>query len=133
MNRHFTRSEAEALLPTIRPMLERLRELRQELQALDAELRSLHWKARGNGHNQLDDSLTSVQRRRESALTAVGEQVDRIHALGIQIKDPDSGLVDFPSQRGDQVIYLCWKLGETAIEWWHDPESGFAGRQRLED
>jgi hypothetical protein len=133
MERLFTRAEAESLLPTLRPILEELQALRQQALQHDAELQQLHWKARGNGHDGLDDALTALQRRREEVVAGIGERVDRIRALGVQVKDLDAGLVDFPSRRRERVVLLCWKLGEPGIGWWHDLETGFAGRQALED
>ena len=133
MNRHFTRDEAEALLPTLRPLLERLRGLHRESVRLEMELRQLHWKARGNGHDGLDETLTDIQRRREAVLAVLGEQVDRIHAMGVLVKDLEIGLVDFPWIRGQQMAYLCWKVDEPRVEWWHEVDAGFAGRQRLEE
>ena len=132
MDKLFTRAEANALLPTLRPLLSQLRVLRQESLRLDEDLRALHWKARGNGHDALDEALTQVQRQREQVNTTLGEQVDRIHAMGVVVKDLDAGLVDFPWLHGGRVAYLCWKLGEPSVDWWHDIDAGYAGRQRLD-
>ncbi len=132
MERLFSRAEAEALLPTLRPLLEELQLLRQHAARLEQEMRELHWKARGNGHDHLDEELTTLQRRRESVLNELGERVDRIHALGVLVKDLDLGLIDFPHWRGQRVVYLCWKLGEDSIDWWHEVDAGYAGRQRLD-
>ncbi len=133
MEKLFTREEAESLLETVRPILEQLRELRRQSVRVDEELQRLHWKARGNGHDNLGNPLTEIQRRRESILTAIGERVDRIRGMGIQVKDLDAGLIDFPSRRGQQIVYLCWRLGEPSIAWWHPTDIGFAGRQPLDD
>lgn len=132
-DRTFTRAEANTLLPTLRPLLERMQALRRESAQLDEEHKRLHWKARGNGHDEPDDALTDVQRRRERVNVALGEHVDRIHALGVLVKDLDTGLVDFPWMRAGTMAYLCWRLGEPAVDWWHDVDSGFAGRQRLDE
>ncbi|MGH7488523.1 MAG: DUF2203 domain-containing protein [bacterium] len=51
--------------------------------------------------------------------------------MGCELKGVDEGLIDFPSEREGQTVYLCWKLGEERIEWWHELDTGFAGRQRL--
>src|SRR5436305_10825160 len=121
--RYFTRAEAEALLPTLRPLLEELQRLRAEARRMDEALQQVHWKARGNGHAGREgegDELTGTQRRREAVLTQLGERVDHIRAMGVQVKDLDAGLVDFPSLRGERVVLLCWKLGEPGIGWWHD-------------
>jgi hypothetical protein len=133
MDRLFGRDEAEALLETVRPLVEELQALRRESLELDVQFQQLHWKARGNGHDDLDDALTKVQRRREAANSALGERVDRLRGMGVLVKDLDMGLVDFPWQRGDRVVYLCWKLGEPAIKWWHEVDTGYGARQRLDD
>ena len=57
--------------------------------------------------------------------------LDELDGLGVQLKDIDQGLVDFPSRRDGRVVYLCWRLGEETIAWWHDVDTGFAGRQPL--
>jgi hypothetical protein len=59
--------------------------------------------------------------------------VDRIHAMGVLVKDLDTGLVDFPWMRDGTMAYLCWRLGEPAVDWWHDVDSGVAGRRRLDE
>ena len=59
------------------------------------------------------------------------DATENIHALGVEIKDLDRGLCDFPALREGRVVYLCWVFGEDDIEWWHDIEAGFAGRQPL--
>ena len=67
-----------------------------------------------------------------ASLTVLAESVGQLEALGVQIKDYERGLVDFPSMRDGRVVLLCWQLGEgESIEWWHDVEAGFAGRQPL--
>ena len=58
--------------------------------------------------------------------------VEALAGLGVQVKDADTGLVDFPSVRHGEEVLLCWQAGEDAVEWWHDHESGFAGRTRID-
>ena len=102
----FTRSEAEALLPTVRPLME------------DVRRRKASYDRRPSA--PLANELRSL----------VGE----VAALGVQVKDLDIGLIDFPSVRRGQEILLCWKLGEgDRISWWHDSEAGYRGRRLIED
>jgi len=102
----FTRSEAEALLPTVGPLMEDIRRRKASY-----------------------DRRPSAPLARELE-ALVGEVV----ALGVQVKDLDAGLIDFPSVRRGEEILLCWKLGEgDRISWWHDPVSGFRGRRLIED
>ena len=62
----------------------------------------------------------------------IAEGIRRIEALGCVVKDLDQGLVDFPSRREDQTVFLCWRLGETSVRYWHGLKEGFAGRKPLE-
>jgi hypothetical protein len=58
--------------------------------------------------------------------------VEELTALGVQVKDPETGLLDFPAFRHGEEVLLCWRVGEDAVEWWHDPESGFGGRRAID-
>jgi hypothetical protein len=65
-------------------------------------------------------------------LIEFGRITSEITDLGVQIKDPEKGLIDFPSMKGERIVLLCWMLGENdSIDWWHEVDAGFAGRQRL--
>ena len=66
------------------------------------------------------------------ALEQMSEQLQAIQELGVIVKDLDVGLCDFPCQMNGRIVYLCWKHGESEIQWWHDTHSGFAGRQPIE-
>ena len=68
----------------------------------------------------------------EAALTMT-RGIGRIEKWGIVVRDLDQGLCDFPYERDGRVVYLCWRLGEERIAWWHDIDAGFAGRQPLDD
>ena len=63
----------------------------------------------------------------------VRETIAEIDEIGVQVKDLDSGLLDFPCRLDDQVVLLCWRMGETSIEHWHTMDSGFNGRQPVDD
>ncbi len=131
MARHFTREEATALLPEIAPLLEEIVDLRARLERAGHDLVALHWKARTNGHVDHEGSFTSGQSARAELLAEISARVARIQSLGVELKDPALGLIDFPSLREGRVVHLCWRLGEDGINWWHDLDSGFAGRQPL--
>jgi hypothetical protein len=67
-----------------------------------------------------------------NTLYQIGKITTDLHEIGVELKDHTSGLIDFPSMRGDRIVLLCWRLGEgEEIEWWHESDAGFAGRQRL--
>ena len=131
MPRYFTLEEATALLPQIRPLLEEIVDLRSRLERAERDLVALHWKARTNGHVGHEGSFTAGQSTRAELLAEINVRMARIQALGVELKDPAVGLIDFPSLREGRVVYLCWRLGEPGIGWWHDVQTGFAGRQPL--
>ena len=122
----FTVEEANALLPRVRTIVERIRRAHRDVAPFKTEARLAAEAAAGGGGGIAGgaDYLDAVLR-----LTASTEELTK---LGVQLKDYERGLIDFPSMRGDRVVLLCWQLGEgDQIEWWHDLEAGFAGRQRL--
>ena len=129
--RHFTAEEANAALLEVRPLVERMVELRGEHVAALERQEELEGHIRGNGGGippaTLAESAAEVDRiARELART-----VDEINELGAQVKDFDEGLIDFPASRRGETVLLCWKLGEDEIRYWHTVEDGFAGRQEL--
>ncbi len=130
--RYFTLDEALALLPRLTPLLEALRARRQELRVLEQRLAARYQqRARGNGHVRGGDELAQLRAELEAGITQLNEQVAAIHALGVEVKDLDQGLIDFLSLRDGREVYLCWRLGEPTIAYWHDLDTGFAGRQPL--
>jgi hypothetical protein len=131
MPKYFTLEEATALLPTIRPILEQIISLRARLERTERDMVSQDWKARTNGHVGHTSSLGEGQSARSALMTEINAELVKLHDLGVELKDPGLGLIDFPSLREGRVVYLCWRLGETAIEYWHETDTGFAGRQPL--
>lgn len=122
--RFFTPDEANALLPILIPLIEQMLRARDELLALQPELQQTMEKAISNGNSHLSGKALQ-------AMTRLKEIVSAVHALGVEVKDVNRGLVDFPSLRGGEVVYLCWAFGENQVAFWHTLESGFAGRQPL--
>lgn len=121
----FTLEEANALLPEIRKKLVRI----QKLYATVAEMREDASAAASASEfgGGMEGGSGYVH-----SLYEIGKITTEINAAGVQLKDYTRGLIDFPSRRGDRIVLLCWQLGEgDEIEWWHDTEAGFAGRQRL--
>ncbi len=132
MAHYFTRDEAEALLPRLEPLLVELQDLRAELGEVEEQASALQLKMRGNGYSRQGE-LAELRQRAATLIEAINERVRRINEWGVLVKDFETGLVDFPSLRDDREIYLCWRLGEPHIAWWHTVEGGFAGRQPLAD
>jgi hypothetical protein len=98
---------------------------------LQSQAEAIETRLKGNGHG-----LATQLGEKHEALREVGRTiattVQRVQELGVEVKDLDSGLVDFRSLRDGREIYLCWRVGEAGIGWWHTIESGFGGRQPLE-
>lgn len=132
MPTYFSREEAEALLPRLRPLLVELRELHEQIGPIQEQIDELMLRMRGNGHAHRGE-LVQLRERARELTAAVEERVRRIGSWGVLVKDLAMGLVDFPAQRGGREVYLCWRLDEPRLAWWHFPEEGFAGRQPLED
>lgn len=127
----FTLEEATALLPWLRERLQALTPLYQQLVALQGELEGLVRSARTNGGSSLEDELSQHQRTAQRLTRQVEEGVQAITRRGILVRDIVRGLVDFPSMRHGQEVYLCWTLAEERIEYWHPTNTGYAGRQPL--
>ncbi len=127
--RLFTPTEATALLPTLRPLLGRLQRRKAELDRERRRLSAITPAMRQNGHVAAGMEL---EQRVDTAARHVAEGIREIAGHGVELKDIDRGLVDFPSLREGRVVYLCWLLGEERVGWWHEVEAGIAGRQPLE-
>jgi hypothetical protein len=123
--RHFTREEADALLPQVGPILRELREARDQLTDSEAhELLADAAPANGGG---------GPGREVGEAFLAIRRLLATVHELGVVVRDVDRGLVDFPAILDGREVYLCWELDEERISYWHDLESGFGSRQPLDD
>ena len=122
-SKHYTVAEARALLPAIESWLSELIELRQAIQKIDQGLESRLRLGADLGGNTVNDHARTVARFQG----ILGEFQSR----KIQLKDLDRGLVDFPHLRAGMEVFLCWEQGEDDIDYWHDLDTGFAGREPL--
>ena len=129
--RHFTPDEANVALEEVRPLVERLVEGRREHVAALERQEELERKVRGNGGGIPPAELASATAEVDALARRLARLVDEISGHGAQVKDLDSGLVDFPALHRGETILLCWRLGEDEIGWWHRVEDGFAGRRPL--
>lgn len=122
----FTIKEANALLPTVRQLLLRIRRSRQRLARLSSGAKLAAENAEQGGGGMPDGILYA------NLLIALTGEMAELESLGVQLKDFERGLIDFPSLREGRVVLLCWQLGEgDELEWWHDVDAGFAGRTPL--
>jgi hypothetical protein len=121
--RHYTVEQANAALPWVSERLDRIRDALSELMLPESShgLEAMDTEDGGGypGRTAAEATLT--------LLTAVSE----LQAMEIVLRDPQSGLIDFPSIREGEEVYLCWRPGEERVGWWHDPDAGFAGRRPM--
>jgi len=122
--KHYTHEEATALLPQLRAWLDRLAELRRTLEKYDQRINNLM----NDGSDAGGDAVNNWIR----AVAATQEVLNEFQSREIFIKDIDRGLLDFPAIIGGREVFLCWEKDEENIEHWHDLESGYAGRERIE-
>jgi hypothetical protein len=129
--RHFTPEEANAELEHVRPLVEQLVATRQEHAAALERQEELEQKIHGNGGGIPPAELAQAAAEVDGVARRLARLVDEITGHGAQVKDLDSGLIDFPALRHGETVLLCWQLGEDEIAWWHREEDGFAGRRPL--
>lgn len=129
--RYFTPEEANALLPQLRPLLAAIQTHKAEIDRLEEEVRRVQRLVRGNGGGLSEVAGQQRHARLREEADALQNALEAVQALGCQVKDLDTGLVDFPSRRSGEIILLCWRVDEPTVAHWHDLESGFRGRQPL--
>jgi hypothetical protein len=124
--RIFSREEAEALLPTLRTLLGETNAAWNHVRELNPEVQKARDASAFDGFSK--SGVEYVE-----SVSHLMLLIHQIKDLGVHLKDAEKGLCDFPYLRQGKVVYLCWQLGEERIEYWHDIESGFAGRQPLDE
>jgi len=123
--RHYTLEEASELLPRVIEIVERMRVARNQLGDREArEALSEAGPTNGGG---------TPGRTVSQGFLELRDSMIELRELEVVLRDLDRGLIDFPSLRDGQEVYLCWQEGEDAIRFWHEPEAGFGGRQPLDD
>ena len=121
--RHYTQEEARALLPQLRQWLEKLDELRLKVEVSGEQLDALMATGNDIGGNEVNRSLKLIGAMKDILLEFASRE--------IIIKDLPRGLVDFPAIIGGKEVFLCWEKDEEDVEYWHDIDSGYAGREPL--
>ena len=124
MSQFFTLEQANEALKIIRPLMEDIQAIRQRILASQPEAWPAIEKSVGNGGNRALSNLVQD-------FELLDALVHRILETGVQIKDVNLGLLDFPAWRDGREVYLCWKFGEGDIAYWHEVDAGFAGRQSI--
>ncbi len=133
MSKTFTLGEAQTVLPVVEALLRRAQTAGARAGELEMEMQALSQRIFLAGGMHVD--VTSAARRRAERDKSVQEAKDtlaEIDAIGVQVKDLEEGLLDFPCIIDGRTVLLCWKLGEKEIGYWHSPEDGFAGRKPLD-
>ena len=130
--RTFTPDEANNALSEVRPVAERLVAVRTRMRELEKAQGELVTAIGGNGGGYAATDLNAAQSELGGLADAAIACVERLEELGVQIKDLDSGLLDFPSEREGIAVLLCWRVGEESVEYWHGLEDGFAGRKPID-
>jgi len=129
--RLFTPEEANEALAEVRPVAERMVRARRMLTAAMRRQRELVMRIAGNGGDLSPGEVRDATDEAERAVAAIDECVGTLEAAGVQVKDLDEGLVDFPARHAGRDVLLCWKVGEPAVEHWHGVDEGFGGRKPL--
>ncbi|MBI2861728.1 MAG: DUF2203 domain-containing protein [Chloroflexi bacterium] len=130
MAKIFTVEEADRLLSTLRELLADIQRDQRELEKLHSEWVVFQRRVRSNGHGE-DPEIGQARSRWQAAAQRVEASIRKVSDLGCELKDVELGLVDFPSWRDGRQVYLCWRLGEERVAYWHGLEAGYAGRQPL--
>ena len=131
MPRTFTLGEANEALVELRPIVERMVQHRRNLTAAQVQQAELVTRIAGNGGDMVPSDLHEAADTIQREAAAISDCAERINAVGAEVKSLEEGLLDFPAKRGDEVVLLCWKLGEDEIHYWHRADEGFGGRKPL--
>jgi hypothetical protein len=130
----FTIDEAQSLLPLLESLLKRAIEGKRLAQEVESRLSDLGRRIYLAGGMRVNVAEAGRMRAEmDNYLRRVKESITEIDSIGVQVKDVDSGLLDFPCRVDDEVVLLCWRMGETTIEHWHTVEDGFKGRRPVDE
>jgi len=133
-DRTFTLEEAQSLVPVLESLLRTAIAGKKLMEQVEGEMQALGHRIFLNGGTHVD--VVAVARRkaeRAKAEQRAKDAIAEIDSIGVQVKDLDIGLLDFPCEVEGRIVLLCWKMGEQAITHWHSPEEGFAGRKLIDE
>lgn len=133
-DRTFTLDEAHSLLPVLESLLRSAISNKKIMEEVEAEMQALTHRIFLNGGTHIDVVATARRKaERGKAEQRAKDALAEIDSIGVQVKDLDTGLIDFPCRIDDEVVLLCWRMGESTIEHWHTMEDGFQGRQPVDE
>jgi hypothetical protein len=133
-DRTFSLEEAQSLLPILESLLRAAIGGKKIMEEVEAEMQTLNHRIFLNGGTHVD--VVAVARRKAERAKAEQRAKDalaEIDSIGVQVKDLEIGLLDFPCEVEGSIVLLCWKMGEDSITHWHSPEEGFAGRKPIDE
>ena len=128
---NFTIDEAQALIPWLKERFQVIHSMLADIKELSNKTQRLELESRSNGSSEKGKELDSSNKTIIDFSKTIEEHVRIIVDRGILVKSVEDGLVDFPSSREGRNVYLCWRVGENEIGFWHDIDAGFSGRQPL--
>lgn len=132
--RYFTLRDAEAVLPEVEKAVRAALELKRFYEEAEQVLQDEASRIQMSGGAMVNSArLTAEKSRRDTCVNQLKQSIEHIHSHGCEVKDLDIGLLDFRTFYRGQEVYLCWKLGEQGITWWHGLEEGFRGRRPIDD
>ena len=130
----FSLEEAQTLVPVLESLMKNAMEAKGTAEGISEELQALSQRIFMNGGTLV--RIAEVAKRRalhDKSVQQVKDTLAEIDSIGVQVKDLDTGLLDFPCRLGDDVVLLCWRMGEAEIRHWHTMDSGFSGRQAVDE
>jgi hypothetical protein len=133
MSKRFNLAEAQRLIPRVERLMRDALARKEEYQEAERVIQSFAERVMMMGGMNVDrDRAREARQRRDSAAQNLRDTIESLQQLGCVVKDLDIGLVDFPTRFRGVDVYLCWKMGERAIEFWHGMDEGFRGRKAID-
>jgi hypothetical protein len=133
MAKRFTLAEAQSLIPEVSRLLTDAVSLKGTYQAAEQAIQSWSQRITMMGGVSVDrNQAIETRKRRDTSAADLRTAIEQVQAIGCVVKDLDIGLIDFPTEFHGEEVYLCWKLGEGAIEFWHGVDEGFRGRKAID-
>ena len=126
MNNYFTIKSANEMLPTIIEKFQKIKQEKNEVEKMEQKL-----QMNLSGTSNLDDYVT-LKQNLNASVTRFYTSIEELEKTGVVLKGLEEGLLDFPSKKFDDEIWLCWKEGETEIKFWHEKDVGFNGRKPID-
>ena len=133
MRRYFTLDEAHEQLPSVAEDIREAVSLKSQFVAAEAELQKLLTRIAVMGGTVIDrEPIAAAKHQRDQTSRNLKATIERVNSYGCLLKDLDIGLLDFPTLYRGREVYLCWKLGEPGIEYWHGVSEGYQGRKKID-